>query len=133
MSKLNEPKLPDKLVLSSFDDLFDLEDPHIECACIQNDVISIHQTRNVEFHSVHFKNVRFIGTSLSHAYFKNCLFEHCELVNAEIFESGLKSVSFTDCRMNGVSFAETLLEDVSFISSKMDLPVSNVLVFQSVC
>lgn len=115
------PVLPKELEQQSFEEKFDNEDPYIEYAYFKNDVLTLQDKKNVEFRSVRFEKVRFIGTSLSHAYFRDCIFDHCELVNIELTESALKRVLFKECRMNGASFAESFLEDVQFEDSMMNL------------
>lgn len=57
--KIKRPSLPESLPLINFMEVFDPEEPYIEQAEIADCVITLSDTRLIEFKGVRFRNIQF--------------------------------------------------------------------------
>lgn len=51
----------------------------------------------------------------------DCVFEQCDLANAEFEGGGLRRVSVTDSRLTGLTLIDGMVRDVTFTGSKLDM------------
>src|SRR5690625_6908183 len=108
---INRPKIQDDLPITNFYDVFDVENPFISHVVISDCEINLEFNELIEFSNVKFVNVNFNGTRLDKVFFKNCLFNNCDLSDTHFYEASLRSEEHTsELQSRGHLVCRLLLE-----------------------
>ena len=91
------------------------EESDLEFVLFENLTLDEGAYPGLTFRSCRFVGCRISGSALERAAFIDCVLEHCDCSNVNLYKSSLERTHLVDCKLVGATLAEAFFLDVEFL------------------
>jgi uncharacterized protein YjbI with pentapeptide repeats len=118
---ISSPELPTEDIIESINNGQLNEQDRYANLLLSNQSLTGQIAPRVSILSAHFRDVEMASTKLRLLKLTDARFDHCDMANANWYQSTLRRIEVLNCRMTGIKIIDSNIKDASIEDSKIDL------------